>query len=74
MRSGLAWQHQLETDTSLIRSQPGFFEPFSFREGISRTIDWERANPPVKNPGDFNYEAEDRVLATVADYSCEISG
>ena len=68
MRSGLAWQHQLETDTSLIRSQPDFSEPFSFREGISRTIAWERENPSsIRNPGDFNYEAEDRVLATVTD-------
>jgi len=62
MRSGLYWQHRLETDTSLIRTQRGFSEPISFRDGLSRTIEWERANPPEAKPGDFDYETEDRVL------------
>ena len=44
MRSGMSWQHQLETDTSLLRKQTGFSEPVSFREGLRRTIAWEREN------------------------------
>lgn len=67
MRSGLAWEHQLETDTSLIRSQSRFSEPVPYREGLNRTIAWERENPPIKvNPQDFDYEMEDRVLALLA--------
>jgi nucleoside-diphosphate-sugar epimerase len=62
MRSGLCWQHHLETDTSRIRAEKGFSEPISFRDGVRRTIEWERANPPDARPGDFDYESEDRVL------------
>ncbi len=65
MRSGLAWEHQLETDTSLIHNQPGFSEPISFREGLSRTVSWDRANPPEIKPEDFDYAAEDAVLASI---------
>ena len=66
MRSGLTWQHQLATDTSLIRREPGFSEPVSFREGLARTIAWERTNQPAEiNPKDFDYESEDRVLRAV---------
>jgi nucleoside-diphosphate-sugar epimerase len=64
MRSKLSWQHHLETDTSLIRNMTGFSEPVSFREGLQKTIEWERLNPPVETkPEDFDYAAEDRVLA-----------
>jgi nucleoside-diphosphate-sugar epimerase len=65
MRSGLRWQHRLETDTSLIRAQPGFSEPVSFQEGILRTIQWERGNPPEVKPEDFDYPSEDKVLKLV---------
>ena len=64
MRSKLSWQHHLETDTSLIRNLTGFSEPVSFGEGLRKTIQWERLNPPVDTkPEDFDYAAEDRVLA-----------
>lgn len=62
MRSGLCWQHLLETDTSLIHAQKGFSEPIRFREGMRRTVEWERANPPLVKPEDFDYESEDQVL------------
>lgn len=66
MRSKLAWQYHLETDTSLIRSVKGFSDPVSFSEGLRRTIQWEHANPPLEiKLEDFDYAAEDRVLATV---------
>jgi nucleoside-diphosphate-sugar epimerase len=66
MKSNLSWQHHLETDTSKIRKLTGFFEPVAFGEGIRRTIHWECLNPPVDpRPEDFDYAAEDRVLAKI---------
>jgi nucleoside-diphosphate-sugar epimerase len=66
MRSDLAWQHHLATDTSLIRREIGFSEPVSFREGLARTIAWERTNPPADvDSNDFDYESEDRALASL---------
>ena len=67
MRSGLRWQHNLETETSLIHAQPGFSEPVEFQEGILRTVEWERANPPELNPQDFDYETEDQVLRKIGE-------
>ena len=63
MRSNFAWQHHLETDTSLIRKATGLVDPVSFKEGLRRTIEWERENPPEIKPEDFDYATEDRVLA-----------
>jgi nucleoside-diphosphate-sugar epimerase len=65
MRSHLRWQHRLETDTSLIRAQPDFTEPVDFLEGIRRTVEWERANPPEMKPEDFDYQLEDQVLSSL---------
>jgi nucleoside-diphosphate-sugar epimerase len=65
MRSSLRWQHALETDTSLIHAQPGFSEPVDFQEGILRTVEWERSNPPEVKPQDFDYQTEDQVLKTI---------
>jgi nucleoside-diphosphate-sugar epimerase len=66
MRSGLSWEHQLETDTALIRNYLGFSENVSFREGLARTIAWERTNPPAQSrPEDFDYSSEDAVLAAL---------
>lgn len=61
LRSGLHWEHQLETDTTSLRSNFGFEEVIPFETGLRRTVEWERANPPDKV--DFDYEVEDRVLA-----------
>lgn len=65
MRSALRWEHNLETDTSLIHAQPGFSEPVDFQDGILRTVEWERANPPEWKPQDFDYETEDQVLRKI---------
>jgi nucleoside-diphosphate-sugar epimerase len=66
MRSNLSWQHNLETDTSKIRKLTGFSEPVAFSEGLRRTVQWERLNPPLDpKPEDFDYAAEDRVLAKI---------
>lgn len=66
MRSNLSWQHHLETDTSQIRKLTGFSEPVALNEGIRRTIQWDRLNPPIDpKPEDFDYAAENRVLAKI---------
>ena len=66
MRSGMAWQHDLATDTSRIRSELGFSEPVGFSVGLKHTIEWETANPPAEIwPDDSVYQAEDDVLAAL---------
>ena len=51
------------TDTSRIREELGFVETVPRDEGLRRTIAWERANPPSGGAGEFDYGAEDAVLA-----------
>lgn len=49
-------------DSHRIRSELGFAETVSGHEGLRRTIEWERQNPPeFSEPPD--YEAEDEILA-----------
>jgi nucleoside-diphosphate-sugar epimerase len=51
-------------DTTRIRSELGFAEVSDYHEGIRATIDWQRRHPnPKLNPSDFDYAAEDRLLA-----------
>jgi nucleoside-diphosphate-sugar epimerase len=60
-------------DTSRIRQELGYAEPIRLQEALSRTIEWERANPPDAafqermaqfEPGlKFDYAAEDEILA-----------
>jgi nucleoside-diphosphate-sugar epimerase len=42
-----AEQHWV-VDSSRIRTELGFVEPIDYETGISRTIAWERANPPTE--------------------------
>jgi nucleoside-diphosphate-sugar epimerase len=50
----------LVASTKRIRSELGFKEPVPIGEGIRRTIEWERANPPKQIDSDpFDYAAED---------------
>jgi nucleoside-diphosphate-sugar epimerase len=54
-----------EVDSSRIRNELGYREHISIDEGISRTIEWERATPIAPgafNPHPFDYEAEDAAL------------
>jgi nucleoside-diphosphate-sugar epimerase len=56
----------LALDSSRIRTELGYAELVSPEEAMSRTVEWERANPPAKfDPADYDYAAEDAVLATV---------
>ena len=51
--------------SDLIRNELGYEERVPMAEGLRRTIEWERANPPQSAEPD--YEAEDRALAQLRD-------
>lgn len=51
-------------DASPIRADLGYVEIVSRSEGLRRTIEWERCNPPESSELP-DYEAEDEVLARV---------
>ena len=55
-------QHLVAT-SARIRKELGYHELLPREEAISRTIAWERANPPAQPTTQFNYEAEDAALA-----------
>jgi nucleoside-diphosphate-sugar epimerase len=58
-------QH-LVTDSTRIRQELGYSEPVPLDEALQRTIEWERANPPVAiDDKQFDYAAEDAVLAAL---------
>jgi nucleoside-diphosphate-sugar epimerase len=54
-------QH-LVASSECIRAELGYQESLPREEAISRTIDWERANPP-EQAVQFDYAAEDAALA-----------
>ena len=57
-------RQDLESDTTRIRTELGYKERISLEEGLQQTVAWERANPPKEiDPKQFDYEAEDAVLA-----------
>jgi nucleoside-diphosphate-sugar epimerase len=56
-----AAQHWI-VSSKRIREELGFVEPTPLDVGISRTIQWERANPPAIDPKQFDYAAEDAVI------------
>ena len=52
--------------TQKIRDELRFVEPVSLDVALARTVEWERTNPPPQiDPGQFNYSAEDAVLAVL---------
>ncbi len=54
-------------DTTRIRQELGYRELIPFDEGLKQTIAWQRAHPPSETGADqFDYAAEDAVLAEVA--------
>jgi nucleoside-diphosphate-sugar epimerase len=56
------WTQSLVADTSRIRRELGFEETVGREEGLRRTVEWERENPPLLDPGQFDYAADDRLL------------
>jgi nucleoside-diphosphate-sugar epimerase len=56
----------LDTDSGCIRRELGYDEGVMPREGLERTVAWERANPAARpGIGLLDYEAEDAILAEV---------
>lgn len=56
------WSQSLVADTSRIRQELGIEEAVGREEGLPRTVEWERENPPLLDPGQFDYAADDRLL------------
>ena len=49
-------------DTSRVRAELGYRDVVPREEGIRRTVEWQRANPPAGfSPHQFDYAAEDAV-------------
>ncbi len=66
LQSGIDAAQELIVDTSRIRTELGYVEAVPREEALARTIAWERAHPPTKvDPAQFDYAAEDEVLARV---------
>jgi nucleoside-diphosphate-sugar epimerase len=66
MQPQLNLRQHLTMDSGRIRRQLGYEEQTPPDVALERTIAWEKANPPAKiNPEDFDYTAEDAVLATL---------
>jgi nucleoside-diphosphate-sugar epimerase len=58
-------QHHLAVDSSRIRADLGYRGPVALAKALTETIAWERDNPPEHiDPKQFDYEVEDRVLAS----------
>ena len=56
------YRQDLVLDSSCIRKELGWGETILPDEALRRTIGWERAHPPVVDPAQFDYAAEDEVL------------
>lgn len=57
----------LEADTTRIRHELGYEENVPRQEALRRTIEWEDAGSPDKlDPSQFDYAAEDAILAEIA--------
>ncbi|HKR00362.1 MAG TPA: NAD-dependent epimerase/dehydratase family protein, partial [Pyrinomonadaceae bacterium] len=56
LKGGADLAHHLFTDTGRMREELGYAERITREEALSRTIAWERANPPAKiNVAQFDY-------------------
>jgi nucleoside-diphosphate-sugar epimerase len=56
------WTQSLVADTSRIRRELGLEDTVGREEGLRRTVEWERENPPLLDPAQFDYAADDRLL------------
>ncbi|MGH7572410.1 MAG: NAD-dependent epimerase/dehydratase family protein [Gemmatimonadota bacterium] len=56
------WTQPLVADTSRIRRELGHRDPIDRSEGLLATVTWERETPPLLDPRQFDYVAEDRLL------------
>lgn len=68
LRCDIDTSQQYEMDSSRIARELGYCPPVDVDEGIRRAVKWERENPPAHiDPTDFDYAAEDAVLAALHD-------
>ena len=65
LRSDLDERQEYVVSSELIRDELGYEERVPLTEGLRRTIEWERANPPQGAEPD--YAAQDRALAQLRD-------
>ena len=64
MRSQAGLEQDLVTDSSRIRNELGYIPPIPQEEGLRRTVEWERKNPPEQvDQTLFDYATEDAILA-----------
>jgi nucleoside-diphosphate-sugar epimerase len=67
MRPQADLHQHLTMDSSRIRQELGYAERTPAHVALRLTIDWERANPPaVIDPAQFDYVAEDTILAALS--------
>jgi nucleoside-diphosphate-sugar epimerase len=52
----------LIVDSTRIRAELGYNEKVSVCDGIARTVQWDRTNPPAFDPAQFDYAAEDAAV------------
>ena len=58
------YEHHILVDTTRIRAELGCQEAATLDDALQRTVEWQRTNTPEKiDPADFDYAAEDAVLA-----------
>ncbi len=63
LRHGINAEQDFVVDTSRIRRKLGYEERVDLEEALSRTVAWERANPPQEiDPKEFDYTVEDALL------------
>src|SRR5262249_40494493 len=66
LRPELHLEQDLCIDSQLIRQELGYRDRVRAPEALARTVAWERAHPPEAfAPEDFDYAAEDDVLAVI---------
>ena len=53
---------QVIHSTKRFSGGTGLEETVGREEGLKRTVEWERENPPLLDPGQFDYAADDRLL------------
>lgn len=68
LKNTVNFEHDLFIDTSRIRKEPDYREKVSRREALSKTIEWQRANPPSEiDSKQFDYAAEDAAFEALKD-------
>ncbi len=52
-----------EIDSSRIRNELGFAEQSDYQQSLRNTFEWQRDHPKTVDPKEFNYAAEDELIA-----------